>query len=80
MLDDKSYWRKVAAKIIRTEMAKRDLTYLNLTEKLQDIEVTIDVNDLRGRISRGSFSAALFIQCLRAMDIKNLFLEESLFE
>jgi hypothetical protein len=32
------------------------------------------------RVARGNFSAVLFIQCIKAMEVKNLPIEDSYFE
>lgn len=80
MSKSKVYWAKIPPKILKTELAKRDMTYIELVKKLQDIGVEIKVEDLRGRLARGTFSAMLFIQCLRAIDVKNLPIEDSLFD
>ena len=77
---EKKYWSKVVSKILKAELAKRDMSYNKLVEKLVEIDVKIKVEDLRSRVSRGNFSAALFIQCFKAMNIKSLPLDESYFE
>jgi hypothetical protein len=74
------YWYVISSKILRAEMAKRKITYEDLVSKLQAIGVQINVGNLRVRVSKGAFSAALLIQCLRAMGIKSLSLEDSYFE
>jgi hypothetical protein len=73
-------WYAISSKILRAEMAKRKITYEDLVNKLQAIGVQINVGNLRVRVSKGAFSAALLIQCLRAMGIKNLSIEDSYFE
>jgi predicted DNA-binding ribbon-helix-helix protein len=80
MTTQSDYWYALATKIIRTEMTKRNLTYEELVKNLREIGVEINVGNLRARISQGAFSSALFIQCLRAMRVKNLLLEENYFE
>ncbi|CAM4500555.1 MAG: hypothetical protein LEGION0403_FIIPPAGN_01795 [Legionella sp.] len=79
MKSDKTYWAKVVTKTLKVELAKRGMDYPALVNKLQEINVTISVEDLRGRMSRGTFSAILFMQCLRAIGVTNLSLEESIF-
>lgn len=79
MNDDKAYWSKIVTKILKAELAKRGVDYPTLVTKLSEIGVRISVEDLRGRMSRGTFSAALFIQCLRAIGVTSLPLEESYF-
>ena len=80
MNDEKAYWPKIVTKILKAELAKRGVDYPTLVIKLHEINVSISVEDLRGRMSRGTFSAALFIQCLKAIGVTNLPLEESYFD
>lgn len=80
MEHDKKYWQQIVSKILKTELAKRDVGYIQLIQNLNAMGVKIRVEDLRARISRGNFSAMLLIQCLRAIQVKNLLLEESFFE
>lgn len=80
MVKQTDYWYSIATKILRTEMAKRNLTYEELTKNLRQMGVEMNVGNLRVRISQGAFSAALLIQCLRAMGVKSLLLEDSYFE
>ncbi len=80
MNQDKVYWAKIVPKILKTELAKRGIDYPTLIKKLSEINVSISVEDLRGRMSRGTFSAILLIQCLKAIGVKNLVLEDSYFE
>lgn len=81
MADSKEYWGKVVSKIIKAELAKRDINYPELVALLHEQDILeIKVDDLRARLSRGNFSASLFIQCLRAIGVTNLSLENSIFE
>jgi hypothetical protein len=80
MVKQADYWYSVATKILRAEMAKRNLTYEEMVNNLREMGVDINVGNLRVRVSQGAFSAALLIQCLRAMGVKNLLLEDSYFE
>ncbi|MFA6038107.1 MAG: DUF6471 domain-containing protein [Legionellales bacterium] len=81
MKDNNAQWGKIVSKIIKAELAKRGINYPELVERLNAQGISdIKVDDLRARLSRGNFSAALFIQCLRAIGVVNLSLENSLFE
>ncbi len=51
----------------RAEMAKQNITYSNLVERLESIGVTEDERNLRNKVSRGKFTAAFMLQCLVAM-------------
>ena len=74
------YWCAITTKIIRTEMVKRNVTYENLSQRLRQSGVEMNASNLRVRISNGTFSAALLIQCMRAMGIKNLAIDDSYFQ
>lgn len=78
--DNKPTWAKIVTKILKAELAKRGVDYPMLVTKLKESNVDISVEDLRGRMSRGTFSAILFVQCLRAIGVTNLPIEESYFE
>lgn len=58
--------------ILRIEMTKTHVNFVQLAEKLEKIGVKMRVQDLRNRFTTGTFSAILFVQCLRAMEVKNL--------
>ena len=55
-MDEKQYWTKIVTKILKSELAKRDLDYPGLTNKLQEMGVVISVEDLRGRRPPGTLS------------------------
>lgn len=52
---------------LRSEMAKRGMTYKDLTEALAKIGLPEEEKNLRNKVARGTFTAAFFMQCLRAM-------------
>jgi hypothetical protein len=62
--------------ILKTEMKRRSLTYELLAEKLGEIGVQASAPVLRTKVNRGGFSAVFFVQCLRAMGVKDLRLSE----
>ena len=74
-------WEKIPSIILKTELAKRNLNYKQFLEKFNKvIDSKMTYNDLKSRISRGSFSTIFFLQCLKAMEVKTLFLDEVFFE
>jgi hypothetical protein len=60
-------WTAEVKGMLRAEMARRQVTYKGLVEKLAAIGVTETEANLRNKISRGSFTAAFFVQCLTAI-------------
>ena len=56
-----------SARDFRAEMAKQNVTYSQLLEKLKSIGVEEDERNLRNKVSRGKFTAAFMLQCLTAL-------------
>ncbi|MEM6413062.1 MAG: DUF6471 domain-containing protein [Pseudomonadota bacterium] len=71
---DKEYQAK-AKGLLKAEMARRNLNYDDLAEKLAAIGVEDSAKNLSNKIGRGSFSGAFFLQCLGALDVKELRLD-----
>ena len=70
-------WGDQAGAILRSEMARKRMKYPELAKALAGIGVHDNERNLSNKIGRGTFSAAFFLQCLAAMEIKNLRLDES---
>jgi len=68
-------WTAYTKGLLRAEMARRQITYKGLVEKLAAIGISETEANLRNKISRGSFTGAFLIQCLSAMGVTTLHLE-----
>jgi len=53
--------------ILKAELKRRGMTYADLVERLAQHGVAETEANLRNKISRGSFTAAFFLQCLIAI-------------
>lgn len=69
-------WTAYTKGILRGEMARRQITYKGLVEKLSDLGVKESEANLRNKISRGGFTASFFIQCLVALGCNNIRLDD----
>ena len=58
--------------MLKAEMKRRGMTYDQLAAEFADIGVKADPHVLRNKVSRGGFSAVLFVQCLKAMRCETL--------
>ena len=63
--------------LLRAEMARRNLTYQQLTDKLAEIGVPEEEHNLRNKVARGKFTAAFLLQCLEAMGCRTLTLTDA---
>lgn len=71
-MKDLPEWEKKVQTLLKVEMAKRSLTYKQVSEKLAELGVVESEPNIRNKLSRGTFSAVFFIQCLEAIGAKNL--------
>ena len=69
-------WQGMAKGLLKAELKRRNLTYDDLSAKLAEIRVTETSRNLRNKVSRGGFSAVFLIQCLKAMGVRSLSLED----
>jgi hypothetical protein len=75
MYEDRD-WVAYTKGLLKAEMKRRNLTYAGLAEKLAGIGVRDSEANLRNKISRGGFTGAFLIQCLCAMGVSSLRLED----
>jgi hypothetical protein len=69
-------WTAYVKGLLRAEMTRRQVTYKGLVEKLAALGITETEANLRNKISRGGFTAAFFVQCLAAMGVTTLRLDD----
>ena len=69
-------WVAYTKGLLKAEMARRHLTYKGLVDKLAEIGIRETEANLRNKISRGGFTGAFLIQCLVAMGVTSLRLED----
>ena len=69
-------WAEDVKRLLRAEMALRGITYEDLAGRLAAIGVRDTAVNLRNRVARGRFSAVFLVQCLRAIGVRALRLNE----
>jgi 3-mercaptopyruvate sulfurtransferase SseA len=65
-------WNERAANLLKSELKRHGLTYADLVEKLAKIGIAEKEVNVRNKLSRGTFTAAYFLQCLEAVGVKEL--------
>lgn len=63
-----------AKNLLKGELKRRGITYAQLAEKLAEIGVTENDRNLNNKISRGGFSAAFLLQCLKVIGAESVVL------
>jgi hypothetical protein len=69
-------WTAYVKGMLRAEMARRQISYKGLVEKLAEQGVVETEANLRNKISRGGFTASFFVLCLVAIGCHTLRLED----
>lgn len=70
------HFRRIGAEVVTRDRVKRQISYAGLVEKLAAIGIRETEANLRNKISRGGFTGAFLIQCLVAMGVTALRLED----
>ena len=65
-------WSGEVKAILKAELARRRMTYAGLVLALGEIGVVETEANIRNKLSRGSFTAAFFVQCLTAIGCDTL--------
>lgn len=76
MKNNEFNWKNRAKTIIKSELAKQDIDYKELAEKLKDIGVEDDNVNLSNKINRGTFSFILALQIFEVLNIETLRLKD----
>jgi hypothetical protein len=69
-------WAEDVKRLLRAEMTRRGVTYDDLSERLAAIGIKDTAVNLRNKVARGRFSAVFLIQCLAAMGVHLLRIED----
>lgn len=74
-MPDQTDWEARSANILKAELKRKGVTYAQLVEKLEAIGISEKEVNVRNKLSRGKFTAAFFLQCLKAIETEHLHLE-----
>lgn len=69
-------WPSLVKGLLKAELKRRDLSYANLAERLAVIGIKDSERNISNKISRGSFTAVFFVQCMEAIGVKTIHLGE----
>jgi hypothetical protein len=73
-MPERTDWEEKAKGLLRAEMARRGVTYVQLVERLAAIGIDDNERNLRNKVSRGKFTAGFLLQCLTAIGVEQLHL------
>ena len=73
---DNAEWEARVKAMLKAELKRRNVSYLQLVEKLAEIGVVDSEPNVRNKLSRGKFTAVFLIQCLEAIGASSLRLSD----
>jgi hypothetical protein len=68
-------WQDRVKRLLKAELARRNLSYRQLAERLKAIGVNETERNLSNKISRGGFTAAFFFQVMEAIGCRTIHLD-----
>jgi hypothetical protein len=69
-------WGERAARFLKGELKKADMTYEDLAKRLKKHGLTETKISIASKLSRGTFAATFFLAALAAMELQGLNLED----
>lgn len=66
-------WKNFAKSLLKSELKRHNCTYIELVERLKQIGIDENVDNINNKINRGGFSAIFFFQCMKALKVKELY-------
>jgi len=69
-------WAKEARSLLKAELKRKEVGYKELANRLTDDGTPETEASVTNKISRGTFSAAFMIQCLRAIGCQTVRLND----
>jgi hypothetical protein len=70
-------WQDRVKNLLKAELKKKGVSYAQLAEKLTAMGITENERNISNKLSRGSFTAVFFVQCLVAIGAHTLRLHEA---
>jgi Domain of unknown function (DUF6471) len=65
-------WEARVKGLLKAELKRRNVSYVQLVEKLAAIGVVDSEPNIRNKLSRGKFTAVFLLQCLQAIGASKL--------
>jgi 3-mercaptopyruvate sulfurtransferase SseA len=69
-------WQALVKGLLKAELARRDLSYADLADKLGEIGIKENRRNITNKVGRGNFTAVFFFQCMEAIGAKTIHLED----
>jgi hypothetical protein len=75
-LDQVHQWEDRAKGLLKAELKRRNVSYLQLVDKLAEIGIHESEPNIRNKLARGKFTAVFLLQCLTAVGANTIRLND----
>lgn len=75
-MKEQTDWENQIKGLLKAELKKRGVTYVQLVDKLAEIGVSETEPNIRNKLARGKFTAVFLVQCLTAIGAESLRLKD----
>ena len=69
-------WNRRAKRLIKSELAKREIDYIKLAELMKDIGVDEKQANIANKINRGAFSLGFALKIFKAIGVEQIDLKD----
>jgi hypothetical protein len=73
---NRQHWHATVKGLLKAELKRRDLSYADLADRLSAIGVKDSERNIANKISRGTFTAIFFVQCMEAIGCHTIHVHE----
>lgn len=68
-------WKALVKGLLKAELKRQGLSYADLAGRLAALGVKDNELNIKNKINRGTFTAIFFVQCMEAIGVKAIHLE-----
>jgi len=65
-------WKTQAKNWLKSQLTLKGMSYEELANKLQAMGIEENYNSINTKINRGTFNFVFVLQCLKALDVKEV--------
>ncbi|MBJ7532677.1 hypothetical protein JDN40_00840 [Rhodomicrobium vannielii ATCC 17100] len=73
---DETVWSDYVKGLLKAELKRKNITYKQLVDKLAALGVSETEANIKNKVSRGGFSAVFLVQCLAAIGVQSVRLDD----
>lgn len=75
-MSDHPEFEALAQRTLKAELKRAGITYAQLSEKLAQMGIQEAEPNIRNKLARGKFSAAFMFECLKAIGVQTIRIQE----